>query len=391
MKSFTKRLLSFSKSYVRSVIILAVKFFPHIFKNFIIPRGIKTYKDFDYISIYPSNQNKVQVPKTIDNEVDSRFLRQTEVSCPEAFVLKLQNGISTSFGANLTNSGVLVKELSKEMPWRDIEKHRIFSSVRVFPVKKYNNIVATFTNCRQGVTYFHWLFNILPKIHLVEKSGLKFDKLYIECQKSFQEETINLLGYKSNQTIDSSKCKYLSASQLIIPSLPDFNQPARITNWSCNFLRQKFLTLSSSTADFSEGKHKRIYISRAATTSRRITNEREVIHLLQKYDFSAVRLESLTFLDQVSLFKNANFVIAPHGAGLSNIVFCSKGTKVIEIFSPKFINLCYWYLSSEVELDYYYLFGEGKAINYYDSQFNKEDIEVDLNKLEKTFELASLS
>lgn len=391
MKSIAKRFPPFLKSYVRSATILAVKFFPHIFKNFVIPNGVKTYKDFDYITIYQSSQSKIKPPKTIYNEVDSRFLKQTEVSCPEAFVLSLQNGISTSFGANLTKSGILVKELSTEMPWRDIEKHRIFSSVRVFSMEKYNNVVATFTNCRQGVTYFHWLFNVLPKIHLVEKSGLKFDKMYIECQKRFQEETINLLGYKSEQIIDSSRCDYLSASQLIIPSLPDFSQPARITDWSCNFLRQKFLTLSSSKTEFSEGKHKRIYISRADTKSRRITNEQAVIHLLQKYDFSVIRLELLTFLEQVSLFKNAKFVIAPHGAGLSNIVFCSKDTKIIEIFSPKFINLCYWHLSSKVELDYYYLFGEGETINYYDSQFNNEDIEVDLNKLKNTFELASLS
>lgn len=391
MKRLMRKLPPFLKSYARSATIWAVKLFPNSFKNFVIPSGIKSYKDFAYTTIYPSSLSKLQIPKTVHEEVNPRFLENLEPS-PEAVVLSLQGGISTGFGANLTESGVLIKELSPEMGVRHgIEKHVIFSSVRVFSVKKYNNSVVTFTTHRQGVTYFHWLFNVLPKIHLVEKSGLKFDKIYIEVQKRFQEETIKLLGYESEQIIDSSKCNYLSASQLIIPSLPDYKKPSRITDWSCDFLRQKFLNCIPPKPKVSKSKTKRIYISRADAKFRKITNEPEVIHFLQEYGFNIIKLEYLSFLDQVSLFRDAEVVVASHGAGITNIVFCSEKTKVIEIFAPKFVNLCYWYLSCHVGLDYYYLFGEGEPLNYYEARFNNDNMEVDLNKLRKTFELASIS
>ena len=39
----------------------------------------------------------------------------------------------------------------------------------------------------------------------------------------------------------------------------------------------------------------------------------------------------------MKIFSNAELIISPHGSNLSNIIFCKKGTKVIEI-SPIFNN-----------------------------------------------------
>ena len=44
-----------------------------------------------------------------------------------------------------------------------------------------------------------------------------------------------------------------------------------------------------------------------------------------------VSLEDTSLPFQVALFKNADIVIAQHGAALANLVFCRPGTKVIEI------------------------------------------------------------
>jgi len=37
----------------------------------------------------------------------------------------------------------------------------------------------------------------------------------------------------------------------------------------------------------------------------------------------------------MKIFLNSDLIISPHGSNLSNIIFCKKGTKVIEI-CPKF-------------------------------------------------------
>lgn len=44
-----------------------------------------------------------------------------------------------------------------------------------------------------------------------------------------------------------------------------------------------------------------------------------------------VQLEHLSFEEQVFLFYHAHLIIGIHGAGLSNLLFCEKYTKVIEI------------------------------------------------------------
>ncbi len=44
-----------------------------------------------------------------------------------------------------------------------------------------------------------------------------------------------------------------------------------------------------------------------------------------------VELDEMEMSDQVKLFAGASVIIGQHGAGLSNIMFCSPGTKVVEI------------------------------------------------------------
>ena len=39
----------------------------------------------------------------------------------------------------------------------------------------------------------------------------------------------------------------------------------------------------------------------------------------------------------MKIFSNADVIVSPHGSNLSNIIFCKKGTKIIEI-SPSFNN-----------------------------------------------------
>jgi capsular polysaccharide biosynthesis protein len=86
--------------------------------------------------------------------------------------------------------------------------------------------------------------------------------------------------------------------------------------------------------------------------------------------------------------------VAPHGAGLCNIVFCSPGTKVIEIFSPELVTLFYWKLSNQLGLDYYYMLGKGSAHShapdYPQSWDSHADIEVDLATLEESLDLAGI-
>jgi capsular polysaccharide biosynthesis protein len=82
------------------------------------------------------------------------------------------------------------------------------------------------------------------------------------------------------------------------------------------------------SSKFSNSKYRRIYLSRANARYRKVVNDLEFISFLEKYGFSCCSNRNLSFVDQVELFRNVEVVIAPHGAGLSNLVFCPRGVKL---------------------------------------------------------------
>ncbi|MFK7943264.1 MAG: hypothetical protein AB8B85_10180, partial [Paracoccaceae bacterium] len=43
-------------------------------------------------------------------------------------------------------------------------------------------------------------------------------------------------------------------------------------------------------------------------------------------------------------------VVAVHGAGLTNLLFCRPGTRVIEIFPGNFVKSPYWWLCRQLGL-----------------------------------------
>ena len=86
-----------------------------------------------------------------------------------------------------------------------------------------------------------------------------------------------------------------------------------------------------------------IYISRKDSPKiRGISNEDELAEALTKIGFQVVALSELSVVQQIFLFTNARFIIAPHGAGLSNIIFCTKSNcTVIEINLENYLNNCF--------------------------------------------------
>jgi len=68
----------------------------------------------------------------------------------------------------------------------------------------------------------------------------------------------------------------------------------------------------------------------------------------------------MSFEEQLRLFRNAEVVVGPHGAGFTNLIFSKPGTRVIEIFAKGHERRCYWSLSSELGHDYHFYLGSPK-------------------------------
>ena len=112
--------------------------------------------------------------------------------------------------------------------------------------------------------------------------------------------------------------------------------------------------------EVSEDGAKRIYVSRDDARLRRVLNENSFMPKLELLGFQRVILAELPIALQIALFRQAEIVVAPHGAGLAHIAWCKPGTKIIEFFpSPdgprgrvRNATYDYWLLSQLLGLDY---------------------------------------
>jgi capsular polysaccharide biosynthesis protein len=120
---------------------------------------------------------------------------------------------------------------------------------------------------------------------------------------------------------------------------------------------QSFKILNKLRKHHNKTKEK-IYLTRQNANYRNLINEENVVHILKKDGFRVVDPNTMDVIEQIDLFSNAKFVVSPTGSSLTNIVFCSPGTKVVEI-KPRYnfeyennFKTRYSYLCDQLNLNY---------------------------------------
>lgn len=80
---------------------------------------------------------------------------------------------------------------------------------------------------------------------------------------------------------------------------------------------------------------------------RRILNSDDVLAMVKRCfpHLEWVVFDTLPFPETVALFATAAVIVAPHGAGLTNMLFSAAGVRIIEFMPVQHPNLCYWHLS----------------------------------------------
>ena len=105
---------------------------------------------------------------------------------------------------------------------------------------------------------------------------------------------------------------------------------------------------------------RRLYIDRRGSPVRPLRNEGELVAALAGHGFVAVRPETLSIQDQIRLFRGAEAIVAPHGAGLTNLGFCRPGCVVIELLMDAYANWCFRHLAALMQLNYDCVLGRAR-------------------------------
>lgn len=219
--------------------------------------------------------------------------------------------------------------------------------------------------------YYHWLVEALPRLDLYERSGLPIDRFYAPIHQRFQRETLALLGISRDRIVPATGQTHLAPARLVASSCH-----GSMSRLKADFLFRRFTDRIGLWA----GPAPRIFIARRGPRS--IVNEREVLRALQPLGFRSFRLETLSLAEQVALFHRAECVVGPHGAGLTNLLFCRSGTPVIEIGTPYRPWACFYEIAHHRGLDYHLHMASPTRVRHFNPQTGVGDSDLRVDPIE---------
>lgn len=179
--------------------------------------------------------------------------------------------------------------------------------------------------------YYHWLTDALPRLELLPNFPANTQILAHYPLGKFERESLRLLGLL-DRVRETSECHLILEDYYFSspPVMTGCTSPRGVA-----WLRAKFLPHAAPV-----DTPRKFFVTRRGKT-RGITNIGEVLDFFLRLEWAVIDLETLSFAEQIAWFSNAEFVVAEHGAALTNLLWCRPGCRVLELFADNYRNGCY--------------------------------------------------
>lgn len=211
------------------------------------------------------------------------------------------------------------------------EDHWVFRSIKLPKVHRLAG-KTLFLSSRSN--YWHLLADELCDLSLLTESGInlnQFDQIIFEKSPfNSGKELQEIFGLNQVNHVSLNKFLHIESEELFF-----FTGTFCLSNHALSLVKNKIKSFIEQSSVKLGKTSKRIIVSRGSSTTRRWLNENECMQLLDSLDFKLFDPSNLSLSQQVEAFSNAEIILGPHGAGLTNILFCNPGTKVIEIRSQE--------------------------------------------------------
>jgi len=199
---------------------------------------------------------------------------------------------------------------------------------------------------------WHVWIDIISKLRLISLKREKhiLDYVYIfPCIGEYLTNVLKEIYPKMKYYVMPKNCSW-QFKNLLVPSMSNHldgeTQPESI-----NWLRdQKKNSIEEC------GPSKKIVITRSDASSRRLSNQQEL--LLALVGFEPIELSKHTIKQQMQICHEATHIVSTHGAGLVNLLWAQSGTKVVEITHDLYNKKVYPILSYHCGHNHKILIGE---------------------------------
>ena len=291
---------------------------------------------------------------------------------PPDFVARLTNGTYCSaYHVLIDPNRQIVRESCNAGALRHFRVRRFYNSPR-------SRISGPTTPWKlRFFNYYHLLIEALPRLLALERTSLlpSLGDVQLLCPGGLSETDaffLAKLGLDRLPILEVEAGPLYRVDTLLLSSLKTEGSVGYLPPWYAETMQERLLPRRPST------RRHRLYISRQRAGCRRLANHTEVARALRRYGFEPVVMEELSYQQQIEVLYDAEAVVAPHGAGLTNLLF-GRDLRVLELFPCEEIAPHYMYLSASLGHQYHALRGPGPGLN--PLQFS-----VDLSRLDETVE-----
>ena len=299
--------------------------------------------------IYDEPSKSLPSIVTVDSQQDRREFNLDSLHSSKPAVCVLEGGKVWFDGHNLCvydqddvlyDSCTMGNSLLVESIRHGIKPKEISGNLGVVVARSSNN-------------YFHWTTDVAPGFHLLDRiasSHGEIDRFLVShARRSFQTDFMRMAGIDSELVFTQGleHGHYFTADKLIVP-VYQHRMGMGMGSWAVRYLKEIAAVNRKSEGDV---RRRRIYISRRDVSSRGVDNEAQLIEFLEHYGFETVTLDGLSLEQQMAIFSQSEFVFAPHGAGLTNLLYCPHSAKVVEFFAD-FVQPCFRSLAFLSGLNY---------------------------------------
>lgn len=208
-----------------------------------------------------------------------------------------------------------------------------------------------------GWMYHHWVVETLPKLVLLRDAmpavtgaqGWNASHVRVlTWGQPWEAAWLDVLGIPRQATLTFDPLAGAAAHTLLLPS------PVQVITPSAEALQ---LARSAVLAALPAAGPRDlvVFASRAGERSRAVANEAELLAALAAALPAltvAVHNRSVPVPEAVAMFSRAVVVVAPHGAGLSHILFCPPGTAVVELMFMRSPPMMFWHMAAALGLRY---------------------------------------
>lgn len=264
------------------------------------------------------------------------------IEFPALFYLDLKVCYLIGRGIILNEEKKIILEstfFQKEYLDKLLKNHLVVKTMLVDPNEELFDIIPLLS--RLSNNYYHWTTESIARLALFQQSHPElFERFHIliaaDAPSFVKDSLLYLFKLPSNKIISWGNNDRAKVSNCLLIGYPCIRNEATSMSYIYHPSIYKIIhALSLKNIESDNDTATYLIVSRANVHERKLKGEEKIISLFPDIPFQLVYTEKMNFTDQVKMFRNAKIIIAPHGAGLSNLVYVNNNPLVIEIFPSK--------------------------------------------------------